>query len=292
MFPWRRAFSRTLLVLAVLLITFTSGSSVALAQPKSVASLTQKAQTFYDDQRYEESIQTLSAALLRPSIAKGEKIEVLRLLAFNYIVLGQNDEADGAVRSLLIVDQDFELPEAESPKFRDFFAKTKKKWTDDGKPGLVREDGGGAGNAAAKIKHTSPAQVEKGSIVKLFGEVDDTAAAVSKVKVFYRAGSSGKFKVARAEYAMRNFSAEIPALVVQPPLVEYYVEAIDENGIPLATRGDAESPLRIAVPEGGGVLTSPWFWVPVSAAVVATVVVIAVVVSRPSEALVTINVFE
>ncbi len=291
MAAWQRVLWRAAFVFATALVAAQVCPSEAWAQGKTVSSLIQKAQNFFDDQRYEESIQTLSAALLRPNIAKTEKIDVLKLLAFNYIVLAQNDEADGAVRSILIVDSEFELPESESPRFREFFVTAKKGWVDDGKPGLKTE-GAGTPLTAVKIKHTSPAQVDKDSTAMLTGEIDDPEAAVARVKLYYRAGTTGKFKLGRAEYAMRNFTAEIPASVVLPPLVEYYVEAVDENGIPLATRGDVESPLRIAVPEGGGVLTSPWFWVPVSAAVVAAVVVVAVVASQPSEATVTVNVFE
>ena len=50
---------------------------------------------------------------------------------------------------------------------------------------------------------------------------------------------------------------------------EYYLLATDKDGLPLASRGDADTPLRIAVPEpAGGVLSSPWFWVPVGVLVV------------------------
>jgi hypothetical protein len=77
--------------------------------------------------------------------------------------------------------------------------------------------------------------------------------------------------------------------------VEYYLEALDETGLPLATRGDAASPLRIAVPDESSWYTSPWFWVPVSAVVVAGIVVAAVVATQAGEegtAAVTVNVFE
>jgi hypothetical protein len=92
---------------------------------------------------------------------------------------------------------------------------------------------------------------------------------------------------------MRKFSVDLPAEAVEPPLVEYYIEALDKKGLPLATRGDAAGPLRIAVPEGGGVLTSPWFWIPVSVAVIAAVVIPVVIVSTASsDAVVRVNVFE
>jgi hypothetical protein len=36
---------------------------------------------------------------------------------------------------------------------------------------------------------------------------------------------------------------------VRPPFVAYYLLAKDKNGVPLATSGDADAPLRIPVPE-------------------------------------------
>ena len=64
--------------------------------------LIQKGQAQFDEQQYEESIQTLSAALLRPSNTQAQKVEIYRLLALNYITLGRKDEAENAVRGLLV----------------------------------------------------------------------------------------------------------------------------------------------------------------------------------------------
>ncbi len=271
-------------------------SGAALAQKggkQTVAALIKKGQDFFDDQRYDESIQTLSAALLRPEISKSERIEVFKLLAFDYILLEKKDEADGAVRGLLVTDETFELPAAESPRFRDFFAATKKKWIEEGKPGAKPEGDGGPKAAAVKIKHASPAQVGKGADVQLTGEIEDPEGAVTQVRLYYRVSSTEKFKSLKVKYAVRKFSAEIPSASVQPPVVEYYLEALDEKGIPVATRGDADTPLRIAVPEGSSVVKSPWLWVPVSIAVVAAIVIpIVIVTTRTNQSSVTINVSE
>lgn len=268
------------------------GSALAQKGAQNVAALIKKGENFFDDQRYEESTQTLSAALLRPDISKAQKLEVFKLLAFNYILLGKKEEADGAVRGLLVTDESFELPANESPRFRDFFAESRKHWVDEGRPGKQSESTD-VKKVSAKIRHASPAQVSKGSSVTLSGDIDDAEGAVSQVRLYYRQGSSDKFVATKVEYAMRKFSVEIPGSSVKPPLVEYYLEALDENGLPIATRGDAESPLRIAVPDSGGVLTSPWFWVPVSVAVVAAVVIPVVILStRTSTADVTVTVTE
>lgn len=279
-------------LLAVLLgLGFVLTAAPASAQKKqSVASLIKKGQDYFDEQAYEESIQTLSAALMRPGIAKKEKVQVYKLLAYNYIVLNRTEEADGAVRGLLVLDESFELPETESPRFRDFFNDTRDKWEEEGKPG---QEKAGAPVSQVKIKHTPPAQVDEGASISLSGTVEDPEASVAKVNLYYRAGSSGKFQTAKVKYAMRKFSVDIPSDVVEPPLVEYYLQAVNEDGLPVATRGDAEAPVRVAVPESGGVLSSPWFWIPVSIAVVAAVIIpVVIVATAESDSTVTVNVFE
>src|SRR5579885_2262049 len=106
----------------------------AMAQPKQ-QDLIARGRGLYEDQQYEESIQTLSAAILRPNLAKEQKVEVLRLMALNYITLNRKDEGESAVRGLLAIDPSYELPKNESPRFRDFFAAARKKWEADGRPG-------------------------------------------------------------------------------------------------------------------------------------------------------------
>ena len=271
---------------------FWPGSAHAQRGAQSVAALIKKGQTFFDDQRYEESTQTLSAALLRPDISKAQKIEVFTLLAFNYILLDKKEEADGAVRGLLVTDETFDLQASESPRFRDFFAETRKHWTDEGKPGM-RDAGAEARSPSVKIRHASPAQVTKNTDIALSGEIDDASGSVNQVRLYFRQGSSDKFVSSKVKYAMRKFTAQIPSASVRPPLVEYYIESLDENGLPVATRGDAESPLRIAVPESGGVFSSPWFWVPVSVTVVAAVVIpIVILTTRSTTADITVTVSE
>lgn len=281
--------------LALCVAVSAPGDAWAGGKRQSVASLIKKGQELFDEQMYEESIQTLSAALMRPGIAKKEKIRVYQLLAYNYITLRRDEEADGAVRGLLVLDEDFELPEGESPRFREFFDEIRVNWIQEGKPGLEKAKAAASAASRVQLKHASPAQVEAGLDVSLTGKVDDPNARVDKIVLHYRTGSSGKYVSGKVKFAMRKFSAEIPGEAVEPPLVEYYLEALDESGLPVAARGDAASPLRIAVPDETSWYASPWFWVPVGVVVVGAIVVTAVVITTTAEegtASVTVNVFE
>jgi hypothetical protein len=277
------------LVSVVLALSFQARFSWA-QRKQSVAALIKKGQDLFDEQRYEESTQTLSAALLRPGIARSDKIKVFQLLAYNYIVLQREEEADGAVRGLLVLDEDFSLPDTESPRFRDFFDKVRKDWEKEGKPGREGESGP---TSAAKLQHRVPDRVDEGTPIVLGGKVEDPDGDVAELKLYYRTGSRGKFKAVKLTTSLGKFNTQIPASAVVAPIVEYYFEARNKDGLPVAARGDAATPLRVAVAEESSVLTSPWLWVPVGLAVVAAVVIpVAVVTTQSSDSEVTVSVFE
>ncbi len=79
--------------------------------------------------------------------------------ALNYITLGRKDEADNAVRGLLVVQPDYQLPANESPRFRDFFKEARAKWEAEGRPGLVKEK---PSEKPVALRYGSPSSGETG----------------------------------------------------------------------------------------------------------------------------------
>lgn len=221
----------------------------APAKPAPPIDLIQKGQSQFDEQQYEESIQTLSAALLRPSNTPAQKVEIYRLLALNYITLGRKDEAENAVRGLLVQQPDYEIPAKESPRFRDFFAQARAKWEAEGRPGITKEE---PTQKPVVLKHGSPSQVDAGANVELRAHLDDPDGRAGSVKVYYRTGSKGDFTEAMAQLDGSTVHATIPGASVKPPVVDYYLEVLDGSGSVIASRGDASAPLRIAIPDGSG----------------------------------------
>lgn len=210
------------------------------------ADLIQKGQGQFEEQQYEESIQTLSAALLRPSNTQAQKVEIYRLLALNYITLGRKDEAENAVRGLLVQQPDYEIPAKESPRFRDFFKEARAKWEAEGRPGIIKDE---PTQKPVVLKHGSPTQIEAGTNVELRARLEDPDGRTGSVKVFYRSGSKGDFTEALAQVEATSVRVQIPGAAIKPPVVDYYFEVLDGSGGVIAARGDASSPLRIAVPE-------------------------------------------
>ncbi len=259
--------ARRLLSLAVLaavhgaVVPLTAPAFAQVRAPQQ--DLVQRGQQLFDDQQYEESVQTLSAALLRPSNTKAHRIEIYRLLALNYITLNRRDEAESAVRGLLSIEPSYALPATESPRFRDFFGTVRAKWEEEGRPGLVKETE--PPPAPVSMKHASPSQASAGAQLDLAATLEDPGKRVTLVRMYFRTGSKGKFVAGDAVLDGARVRATIPASAVSPPLVEYYLQGFDRGGLPLVSRGDAAAPLRVAVPDeakgwvlpvaiGGGVL--------------------------------------
>jgi hypothetical protein len=218
----------------------------AWAQTRSAQDLVQRGRALFDDQQYEESIQTLSAALLRPNNTKQQRVDIYRLLALNYITLNRKEEAESAVRGLLALQPDYALPASESPRFRDFFAGAQKRWEAEGRPGIVRETEPPPNPVT--MQHVSPSQASPGSEIPLSVKLDDPQGRVYDVKLFFRGGSTGKFAEQQTQFGSSIARGIIPGKVVQPPLVEYFFEGFDKGGLPIVARGDVAAPLRVAVP--------------------------------------------
>ena len=58
----------------------------------------------YDDLRFEEALQTLSAALVRTGNTAEQQGQIYRYLALTYLALDREEEAAGAWRSMLAID--------------------------------------------------------------------------------------------------------------------------------------------------------------------------------------------
>lgn len=188
----------------------------------------------------------LSGALVKPGNTKEQRIEIHRLLAFNYITLGRKDEAESAIRGLFAIEPTYALPASESPRFRDFFATVRDKWEDEGRPGLIVEP---ETIAPVSIQHTPRGETEAGQLLPISLRLDDPDDRIRTVKVFYRTGSRGSFQALDAVKAGKSARALVPGPAVQPPFVDYYVAALDAGGQPIATKGDGNAPLRVVVPE-------------------------------------------
>ncbi|MEC7525932.1 MAG: tetratricopeptide repeat protein [Myxococcota bacterium] len=260
--------SRTLCLAAVALAVLLSAAPTrAQGNP-----LIQRGQTEYDELRYEEALQTLSAALVRSGNSRGELARIYRLLAFTYLALGREEEAAGAYRGMLPLEPDYEPDQSIAPRMREFFEQVQQAWEAEGRPGSGPPP-------PVEIQHRSPAEWEREQPVPLAATVEDPAGRVAQLVLAYRQGTDAVFTRLDTQLADGEYTATIPGGDVAPPLVEYYFEALDANGLPVAARGDVAAPLRIAVPEPGGNVAEEWWFWTIIGAVVAGGVVAAILIA-------------
>ncbi|MBX3275496.1 MAG: hypothetical protein KF729_34875 [Sandaracinaceae bacterium] len=271
--------SRWLVALAFAVLGLAPG----LAQAQNP--LIRQGQQQYDELRFEEALQTLSAALVRSGNTPQQYATIYRLLAVTYLALGREEEASGAYQSMLPLDPEHTFGEEIAPRIRGFFQNVRDAWEAAGRPGTASP---GAPEARVDIRHRSPPEAERETEVPLSATIEDPQGRVDSLVLAYRQGSSAVFTRLETRLAANGeYQATIPADAVAPPLVEYYFEALDAQGLPIAARGDVAAPLRIAVPEpGGNVLEEWWFWTIIGVVVVGGLVagiLIADALSQPTQ---------
>jgi|GEM_PF-2714412 len=205
-----------------------------------------RARLQFDEQQYELSIQTLAAVLARPSLTASERLETLRLLALNFITLGRLDEADAALRSLLIANPNYEFAKTESPRFLDVFNEARAKWNAEGRPGLAPP---ATPPKSVTITHVSPAQLQPSAAVPLEATLNDPDGRTRNVTLFFKPRERHTFLEAQTEVNGPVISTAIPSSAMTSGVVDYYFEATDRKGTVVATRGDATSPLRLRAVE-------------------------------------------
>jgi hypothetical protein len=208
----------------------------------------------YNDLEYETSINTLSAALIRPGNTDGQKITIYQYLGLDYLLLGREEEAEGAFRSLLVIDENWAFdPVSTPPKFIEFFDKVKDAWIAEGKPGLEKK---GPAEKAVGIKHKIPDKGKKGQEINLKMEIENPDKKAMTVTIFYRKTGEEVFEEVMA--SMKGYSddkqrivymATIPGEAVVAPSVDYYIVVQDAVGKVIGGKGDDSAPLRIPVQE-------------------------------------------
>ncbi|MDO9018448.1 MAG: hypothetical protein Q8S73_42410 [Deltaproteobacteria bacterium] len=270
--------------LAAVVVALTAPST-GLAQTGANAQLVATGRQQFDDLRYEEAVQTLSAALLRRGNTPAQEVAIYELLGLAYLALNRDEESEGAFRLMLARDPEHALDAGQAPRVRDFYQAAVDRWVRDGRPGVPRTSDGARVERPVNIDHRSPAQHTAGVLLTLTAQITDPDRRAEALVLAYRAGSRGLFRRLRTSRSAGVFSAAIPPEEVRPPVVEYYLEAVDPRGIAVASRGDAFAPLRVVVPaaEATPITSRWWFWTGAAAVLAGVVVGTYFAVSGSSE---------
>lgn len=228
----------------------------------------------YNDLEYEASIDALQRALVRAENVPEQKILIFKYLALDSLVLERNEDAESAFRQLLAIQPEFELDATFSPDDRQFLEGVRLAWEAEGRPGWRPE---GPDLSPVELDHDLPAQATRAEPFEVTVFAQDPGNRANRVVLAYRASGGTSFTRVAAQPRGTGWFGVIPSDAVEPPVIEYFFEALDAQGQVIANRGDPRAPLRVPVPGGGedegGFWTEWWFWTVVGVGVAASVAI-------------------
>lgn len=248
----------------VLVVLLAAGS--AIAQPADEVA---RGIALYQDLEYEQAAEVLAAALEEPGLADDRRVEGYQYLALSYLALRRESDAKGAFKQLLEIDRSFRLSTTFSQTARDLLEEARRALPPPEVTGVDTPP------ATAQLSQTaSPAQPREGTSVSVSIIVADPGDAHERVLVHHRVrGAKSYSTVTAMRTGQGRYAATIPGMFVAPPVIEYYVVAVDAEGAVIAAEGSEAEPLAIPVesPTAGAapVYKKWWFWTGIGAAVVA-----------------------
>ena len=183
---------------------------------------------------FELAVQSLEQAIEIGLEAKDKQTKAFQYLAFAQAALGDTAQSQAAYLKLLTVDPDFDLPVSASPRLREPLLQAQKIF--------AKRD-----FTPPEIVVQSLVSVESGNSFTIKAEVKDKSG-IDKVTLFYRSTPIDRFSSITMTYVRGNeYSATIPAVSVQPPSFDFYIEAFDIRGNGPSLQGSVQNPLRVEV---------------------------------------------
>jgi len=185
------------------------------------------------DLRYEEAVNRGLRALrsARPEDALSLPA-VYRQLGTAYYLLGDEPHARASWVQLFALDSDARPPENVSPKLRKHFERV---WID---------------AAAVALDPTPLREIPEGKPVLIEARLAGTAGRVDQAFLHFRMEGAGAYTTRRLDRVSGGLRATLPGLLLvdgKPRGFEYWLEARDTQGVPLAMAGTEEAPLRARV---------------------------------------------
>ncbi|RME05726.1 MAG: tetratricopeptide repeat protein [Deltaproteobacteria bacterium] len=205
------------------------------------------------------------AALASPDLDREGRVVAYLHLGFTHVVLGERDAAIEAFLQALELDPTHRLSPSDSPKIREVFEEARRRFL-------------ASDQIAPSITHYPPPaekRVPAGRKVDITANVTDNRS-IESVTLYYRSvGDLRYLSTAMLPQGGKTFIGVIPAFLVTPVGVEYYIEARDEAGN-VTLSASAADPYTIRVEREKAWYKKWWVW-GIGAAVIGTSVGISLV---------------
>ncbi len=216
----------------------------AAAQDDRIRSLNQEAMDSYNNLEFDEALSALQrAAKLGERNDASVKLRALTFMNMGVVYvggLGDNGSGREAFIKAIALDPEAKLdPLTSTPEIQAVFGLAKREVQDSGPSD---DASGGRG----KIPHTAYEVQQIRTPIPVFVEVP-RKAPVAAMTVFYRGPNMEAYVPLDMERRKTGFGALIPCDHVDAPSVEYYLEALDDDGDLLGRSGDEQNPHRVHI---------------------------------------------
>lgn len=221
------------------------------ADAQTIETYLVRGQKLFDEQEYAGAIQTLAPVTRDARATRAQRLRALELIALAQFIRNDRAAARATFERILDIDPGYQLRDTSgSPQLRAFFDTIKSQLIPNFDP-----------TAGADLEHAAPTAGSAGSPIEL--QVRVTRGNVFDLVVATR--RRGELTYATSTLAPRGdnrwHTRLTPAPSTKPYVLEYYVEARDAGGAPIARIASPDQPLEIALASGAASSSSarPWY---------------------------------
>jgi hypothetical protein len=231
--------ARALIIL--LLLTSTVVHADEPVGPQAIEQYIDRGKKLFEEQEYAGAIQALAPVTRDVRATRAQRLRALEIIALAQFIRNDKAAARATFERILDIDPGYQLRDTSgSPALRTFFEELKKQLI----PGFDP-------NAGADLEHAAPTAGSAGTPLEV--EVRVTRGNVFDLVLATR--RRGELSYALAPLSPRGEN-RWRAKVTPPPsakayVLEYYVEARDAGGGPIARIAGPDQPLEIALTAGG-----------------------------------------
>jgi hypothetical protein len=222
------------------------------ADAQTIETYLARGQKLFDDQEYAGAIQTLAPVTRDVRATRAQRLRALELIALAEFIRNDRAAARATFERILDIDPGYQLRDTSgSPQLRAFFETLKSQLIPNYDP-----------KAGADLEHAAPTAGSAGSPIEI--HVSVTRGNVFDLYVATR--RRGELTYATSALSPRGdnrwHTRLTPPPSARPYVLEYYVEARDAGGAPIARIANPDQPLEIALASGGTSTSSssrPWY---------------------------------
>ncbi len=239
-----------LLFIALLSVAAHADPAAPAADAQTIETYLARGQKLFEEQEYAGAIQTLAPVTRDARATRAQRLRALELIALAQFIKNDHAAARATFERILDIDPGYQLRDTSgSPQLRAFFDELKSQLIPNFDP-----------KAGADLEHAAPTAGTAGAPIEI--QIRVTRGNVFDLVVATR--RRGELTYAIAPLRPRGDNRWHTRLTTQsaskPYVLEYYVEARDAGGGPIARIAGPDQPLEIALSGGATAATrSPWY---------------------------------